>query len=102
MQILQHIDPGNALVAALACVCLCGLGIVLVTGFHVLTGLIGAIGSVLQLFFQILGGGPVAWCGCLVVILIVAGGIGLVIVMAQAFSTCGTPQAINFCSLLGQ
>ena len=99
---LPSIDTSNALVIALGCICLCGLGFVLITSLHVIGGVLGIFTSLLQSFFHILGGGPVAWCGCLVVIGGCLGAAGLALVIAQAMATCGTPQAINFCSLLGK
>jgi hypothetical protein len=102
VEILQNIDPGNAAIIGLACACLCGLGFILVTGLHVVTSVLGVLGGLFEIVFEILGGGPVAWCGCLVGVAACAGLIGLAILLVQAFSTCGTAQAINLCSLLGQ
>jgi hypothetical protein len=99
---LQSIDPGNALLAALGCICLCGLGFILITSLHLVGSIIGIFTSVFEVFFDILGGGPVAWCGCLLLIGVCIGGVGIAILIAQGIATCGTDQAINFCTLLGQ
>lgn len=102
MELLQNIDLGNAAVIGLACACLCGVGFILVTGLHLVTSVLGIVGGLFEIFFEILGGGPVAWCGCLLGVAACIGGIGIAILLIQAVSTCGTAQAINLCSLLGQ
>lgn len=102
MDISQLFSADNTLLLVLGCVCLCGLGFLLVTGIGIIGGFLDTIFSIFNVFFDILAGGPTSWCGCLVVIVLCAGGVGLALLMAQALSTCGTPQAINFCSILGR
>lgn len=89
-------------ISPLLIVVVCGLCLV---GF-VLLMVVQLIGGVFDIFFGlfefvggIIEGGPIAWCGCLVLI----GGCGLcagtIYVVTQLLSTCGTPDAVNFCRL---
>ncbi|MBZ0303285.1 MAG: hypothetical protein K8J31_26315 [Anaerolineae bacterium] len=102
MNTLPTITIDNTVLIALGCVCLCGVGIVLMTGIHLIGGFLDIFTSIISFFLHILSGGPVAWCGCLVVLVVCVGGVGLALVIGQALSNCGTPQAINLCSLFGQ
>jgi hypothetical protein len=72
------------------------------TGLQVIGGLLGAFSSIFEIAFDVLSGGPVAWCGCIVLIVGCGGGTLLIVILAQGLSSCGTPQAINFCSFIGQ
>jgi hypothetical protein len=97
-----EVNPGDLALLALGCACLCGVGFLLVTGLQVVSGFLGIFSSVIEVFFEVLSGGPVAWCGCLVLLGVCGGGTILVVILVQGLSSCGTPQAINFCALFGQ
>lgn len=99
---MQTIELDNTLLIALGCVCLCGVGIVLMTGFQFISGFLDMFTSIFDVFFDVLSGGPVSWCGCLLAILLCAGLAGGALLLAQGLATCGTPDAINLCSLFGQ
>lgn len=99
--LLNTSDPGNLVMLALCCALLCVGGVVLTLGLQIIGGVLDVFTSVFQLFFDILSGGPVAWCGCLLMVVGCAGSVGLAILVSQAISTCGTPQAVNFCRFLG-
>jgi len=99
MNILQNIDPG---VLILGVVGLCLVGVVLFFALQLLGTTAGIFANLAQLLTQIISGGPVAWCGCLFVagscmicILVVVGG-------SSMLSSCGTPNAVNFCALFGR
>lgn len=98
----MEIDLSNPVVIAIGCVCLCGVGFVLMTGLQFIGGFLDIFTSIFGMIFDILSGGPVSWCGCLVFLFICIGGIVLAVVVSQGLATCGTPQAINLCSLFGQ
>lgn len=80
---------------------LCVVGVILLFGVQVLGFALGAVGDILQLVLEFLGGGPIAWCGCLLLF----GGLGLcaflVITAASALGTCEA-NPTNFCTLLGR
>jgi len=91
---LQNIDIGTLLFLSIGAVFLCVIGLLLFFGLQVLGTTANAL---LGFFATLVTGGPVVWCGCLVVIFIcalVAGGAILV-------TTCNAnPSAINFCLLV--
>jgi len=97
-----QVNLGDLIPLALGLVCLCGLGILLLLGFQIIGGFLEIFTSVFELLFEVLSGGPVAWCGCLVLLFVCGGGTVLAVVLAQGLSSCGTPEAINFCTLFGR
>ncbi len=60
MEFLQNISIDQLLLLALGCGFLCVLGVVLVVGLQ----FVGTLFSLVEVFFNVLSGGPVAWCGC--------------------------------------
>jgi len=91
---LQNIDLSTLLVLTVGGVLLCVVGIVLFFGLQIVSSTLGLVVNFFDLFAGILGGGPVSWCGCLLVLIICAGcaGIGLLAV------TCSSnPASMNFC-----
>lgn len=99
--LLNTADPSSLVMLALCCALLCIVGVVLMLGLQIISGFLDVFTSIFGLFFDVLSGGPVAWCGCLVMIFGCAGLVGLGILFSQVLSTCGTPQAVNFCQFLG-
>jgi hypothetical protein len=99
---LQNLDGATLFIIAVGLALLCGVGVVLLIATQVLGNVVGLFTSILGVFFNIAEGGPASWCGCLVLIggCIVCGGLALV--LAQTLSTCGTPNAVNFCGLFGR
>jgi hypothetical protein len=96
-EFLQNVDLGGLTLIVVGCGLLCVVGFLLVFGLQII---VGAIGGFIEIFFSILAGGPVAWCGCglfLVACLIVTV-IGIFIV--NTMSSCDT-NPIMFCRLLG-
>jgi hypothetical protein len=59
------------------------------------------IANFIEFFFNILSGGPVAWCGCLVGLFACAGCGVLTLMVGSALQQCGTAQAVNLCRLFG-
>ena len=96
MDFLQNIDPTILAIGGLACVGICVVGVVLsfISGiFDVLIGLVEIIG-------QIAGGGPVAWCGCLVIL----GGCGIcagIVAFLPSINASCQANYTNFCQLFG-
>jgi hypothetical protein len=98
----MNIDAGTAVLLALGCVVLCVVGFVLLSALQFLGGILEFLGSFLGIFFEILSGGPLSWCGCLLALVGLAGCCAVGLLIVQSLSTCGTAQASNFCSLFGQ
>lgn len=85
------------LICSLLCIGGFFLGIIL----QVLGGLLGFVFGIVDFLLNIITGGPAAWCGCIVIL---GGGflcVVMSITMVNLLSTCGTPEAVNFCRLLG-
>ncbi len=97
----MEIESGNLVMLALGAACLCGVAVVLMMLLNFVGDFFGAFFSLFGVFFDVLSGGPVSWCGCVVTLALVAGCGWFAWMMIQALSTCGTPQAVNFCSLFG-
>lgn len=98
----MQIDASSLPTIALALCGCCLLGLILSFALQIL-GIVGSLlGVIFDLIGGLIGGGPVAWCGCLVAI----GGLGacglLTALVISALQACGTPQATNLCSLFGR
>ncbi len=102
MDLFQNISPDSAFTLALVCALLCGAVILLVMGLQIISGVLDIIGGILGLGLDILGGGPLSWCGCLLLFVGLFACGGLVMLLAQALSTCGTAQAVNLCLIFGR
>jgi hypothetical protein len=101
MELLQNFDAGTGLLLAVGLCALCLVGGILAFGLQIIGLVAGTLGNVLEIFFEVLGGGPVAWCGCIALIFFCAACAGGALLFATMVSTCGTPEAVNFCSFFG-
>lgn len=99
---MEFLQNQNTLILLAAC-CI---------GIFVFGGIIGLILQVLGFGFGILfnlvefvmniiTGGPIAWCGCLLMLLACAGCGIITVMIASVLPQCGTPQAVNLCRLFG-
>ena len=96
MDILQNLDIGSLLFISIGCVLLCVLGLVLMFGLQLIGTTVSTIVGVMELFSSIVGGGPIAWCGCAVLLMLCFG----VVVIALLSVSCATnPSSMNFCLL---
>jgi len=86
--------------AAIGCLCCVG-GIVLFFVFGFLGGIFDIISGIFELALHFLSSGPVAWCGCLALFLVCGGCAALIFFILNTLSTCGTPEAVNFCKIFG-
>lgn len=102
MNFLQGLDGSSGLLIAVCGVLLCVGGIVLIFGVQLLGGLLNTLFGFVELFFNILAGGPVAWCGCLVFLFGCILCAALVLGILSILPTCGTEDAINLCRFLGR
>ncbi len=101
MDFLQNIDGGTVLIIAVGLALLCGVGVVLLLFSQILGNVFELFSGLLGLFTGVAEGGPVSWCGCLVLFgaCILCSVLG--VVLWQTLGTCGTPNAVNFCRLFG-
>ena len=99
--LVAGIDGGSAVTLGIVCACLCGVLFVLGFILQFVGGALELVFSIFGVFFDVLSGGPVAWCGCLVLICGLCGCGFFAISTFSLLSTCGTPEQINLCRLLG-
>jgi len=94
---LQNIDLGGLTLVVVGCGLLLVIGFVLIFGMQII---VGTLGGLIQIFFSILAGGPVAWCGCglFLIACSICAVIGIFIM--NTMSSCNT-DPIMFCRLLG-
>ncbi len=93
---------GNAntvLIVVVACTVLCGLGIVMFMGLQIIGTVLGLFTGILEMVLGMIAGGPMAWCGCLAMLLGCGVCLALTLAIAGMLSTCGTPDAVNFCRI---
>lgn len=92
----------NPVVIVLALACLCVVGIILLTVLNLIGGVLDLISGAFGLVFNVASVDPSGGCGCLVVLLLCAG-VGCVAVFGSSLlSTCGTPDAVRFCTWIGR
>lgn len=89
--------PINSNLLILACVA----GLIFIFVLPALSSLLAVFGAVLEFVIDVIAGGPVAWCACLVVLILLGGCCGAAGLFGYAFSTCGTPEAVQLCSWFG-
>jgi len=80
---------------------LCAAGIAGSLLLNLLGVVLQVIGGLVGLLFEVLGSGPIGWCGCLIVLALVVGVVLLVGYVLSVLPACGTAQAVNLCRLLG-
>jgi hypothetical protein len=96
MDILQNVDIGTLLLLGVGLAVLCAVGLILFFGLQLIGSAFGVLYGFVQLFSGIVTGGPVAWCGCLMLIFACILCVGTVLL----YSTCSAnPSAMNFCSI---
>ncbi len=101
-ELIQSLDPNNPLVLGGACALLCVIGLVLSLGMQALGGVLELFSGLAGIIMELLSGGPVAWCGCLALLALLVGGGIAAVMLVQGLAACGTPEAINFCALIGR
>lgn len=87
------------LVCGCALLCVAGIGLLFV--LQVLDVVLGVVGGVVDLFGAFFGGGFEGCCGCIVLLAVIAGCFGLTVIAVNLVQTCGTPDAVNLCRVLG-
>ncbi len=98
---MQNIDSGTVLFIAVGCGVLCLTGIGLLFSLQILTSVVGAFAGIFQVLGTVLNGGPLAWCGC-ILLFVICGAVAVVgIWFVSIVGTCGTDNAVNFCRLFG-
>ena len=92
--LLQNVDLGTLLVLVVGAVLLCVVGVILFFGLQIISSTLGLVVNFFDLFAGILGGGPVSWCGCFLVLVICMGCAGIALL---AVTCSSNPGSMNFC-----
>ena len=94
MNLLQDANLGTPVLLALGCGVLCVVGLLLFFGLQILGTTLHTVAGIFQLVTGVIHGGPIAWCGCLVVLFVCVGLVG----GALLFASCkASPTSMNFC-----
>lgn len=99
-EITELLGGAQPFTLVLLCCGLCIGGIVLFFIFPLVTGLLEIVFGLFETLLDIANIGPLPGCGCIVLI----AGCGLcgavTLFVSNVLSTCGTPDAVNFCRFL--
>lgn len=106
MNIGELLQNANVPIVVVICGGMCLISLALVIILPIITGTLQIFGSIIDIFTGIIGAftgilsaGPVAWCGCLFFLIVLAMCGGLAFLIANALSSCGTPNQMLFCRL---
>lgn len=94
-------DSGTLILIAAGCGILCIVLFVIGTVLNALGIVFELLGGLAEFAINMFNFGPVPGCGCVVVVGVIALCIGTVLAVNSVLQTCGTPQQVNFCQLLG-
>ncbi len=101
MNILRQIDIGT-LISVVGCALAClTFGGILGTILHVLGMGLGIITMIINTGLHIVTGGPVVWCGCLVLMMACGGCLLFTVILTTTLPQCGTANAVNLCRFFG-
>ncbi len=100
MELFQNIDPSLLPYIGIGCALLCVVLIVIGFVLQAISGFFDVIVGFVEIALEILQGGPVAWCGCLLLVAGLLAASGLVILYLNAPASCAE-QATNFCRWFG-
>lgn len=100
MELLQNIDPSLLPYIGLGCALLCVVMIVIGFILQAISGFFDVLVGLAQIVIEILQGGPVAWCGCLLLAAGLLAFAGILLLYANAPASCAE-HATNFCRWFG-
>lgn len=100
MDFLQNIDPAHLPYIAVGCALLCI--VVFVIGFllQAVSSVIGVLFGLFEVLLDLLQGGPVAWCGCLLLLSGALAFAGAVFLLLNAPESCAA-HPTRFCQWFG-
>ncbi len=91
---LPNVDFGNLLIIAVIGFGLCIVGLLLFLGLQIIGTTVSTFAGILQLLGSIVNGGPIAWCGCLLILFICIGVVGVALLVTNCNAN---PYSMNFC-----
>lgn len=92
---------GEPILIVICAVGFCLLGIVGSLLLNFFSIFLDILGGIIGLVWEVLASGPIGWCGCLLAVTLICGVVWLISYLLAVLPTCGTPEAINLCRLLG-
>ncbi len=100
MELLQNIDPAHLPWIAVGCALLCVALVVIGFLLQAISSIFDVIAGVIEVAVDVAQGGPVAWCGCTLLI------IGLIACAGFAFLYLNAPESCaehptRFCQWFG-
>ncbi len=100
MELLQNIDPSHLPFIAVGCALLCVA--LLVIGFllQAVSSLFDVVAGLIQVALEIAQGGPIAWCGCSLLIIGLIACAGIAFLFLNAPESCAI-QPTRFCQWFG-
>ena len=100
MDLLQNIDPAHLPYIAVGCALLCLVALVIGFLLQAVSGIFDVIFGLFEIVIDILQGGPVAWCGCIFLLVGMAAAAGGVLLLLNAPEACAD-YPTNFCRWFG-
>ena len=100
MDLLQNIDPAHLPLIAVGCALLCVCAVVIGFLLQAISGVFELAVGLLEVAAEIASGGPVAWCGCALLIAGLLACAGAAFVALHAPESCAA-HPTNFCLWLG-
>lgn len=97
---MNFIEPGLLPYIGIGCALLCAAMVVIGFVLQAVGGFLDVFFGIFEVFLEILQGGPIAWCGCLIVIFGCIGCSGFVFFMLNASTSC-IEYPTNFCRWFG-
>lgn len=100
MEILEKIDPTHLPYIAIGCALLCLVALLIGFLLQALSGIFDIVFGLFEIVIDLLQGGPVAWCGCIFVLIGLAAAAGAVVLVLNAPEACAE-HPTNFCRWFG-
>ena len=100
MESLQNIDPNHLPYIAVGCALLCIVALVIGFLLQALSGIFDIVFGLIEIVIDLLQGGPVAWCGCVFLLIGLAAAVGAVLLFFNAPEACAA-HPTNFCRWFG-
>ncbi len=100
MDLLQNLDPSLLPYIAVGCALLCVAAVIIGFVLQAVSGFFDVLVGLIEIAVEVLQGGPVAWCGCALLVLGCVGCAGLAFLLLNAPATCAE-YPTNFCRWFG-
>lgn len=100
MDVLQNIDPTHLPLIAVGCALLCAVVVVIGFLLQALSSIFDVITSLVEVAVEVAQGGPVAWCGCTLLLIGLFACAGFAFLYLNAPESCAA-NPTRFCQWFG-